>query len=149
VPLADQVLVVAAQLALDEYRKTSAYVCQPNRPIRDVERMAFYTQNQIAQFVPRIVEKHEAVEFRHGAYKGRLGAVVDMLLDRGTRQEGSQYKVLLLTPPDHDDTIRLEAPVQNDLTSQDTGRPIAFTQGQRYVSLARLRSAQKTAQLIG
>lgn len=145
----DEVLVVAATLALDEYHQTSAYVCQPNRPFRDVERIAFYRFGEIAPFVPRIVEKHEAVEFRRGAYEGRLGAVVHALLDRGARQEGSQYKVLLLTPPDHADTIRLDAPIVNDRTSQETGRPIAFTQGQRYVSLARLRSARETTQLIG
>lgn len=143
----DEVLVVAALWALDEYRNISAYVCQPNRPFRDVERMAFYTLGEIAPFVPKIVAKYEAVEFRRNAYESPLGAVVDAMLDRGARQEGSQYKVILLTPPEDPETIRLTAPVVNDLTSE-TGRSIAFTQGQRYASLSRLRSARTTSDLI-
>lgn len=143
----DEVLVVAALWALDEYRETSAYVCQPNRSFRDVERMAFYTFGEIAPFVPKILAKHEAVEFRRGAHEGQLGGVVAALLDRGARQEGSQYKIMLLTRTDDPETIRLPGPVVNDLTS-DSGRSIAFTQGQRYVSLTRLRSAQKTSDLV-
>jgi hypothetical protein len=146
-PAPDEVLVVAALWALDEYRRTSAYVCQPNRTFRDVERMAFYTQGEIAPLVPKIVAKYDAVAFRHGAYEGRLGAVVDALLDRSLRQEDSEYKVILLTPPDAAETIRLQAPVVNDLTAE-TGRPIAFTQGQRYVSLPLLQSARTTSDLI-
>lgn len=144
---ADEVLVVAALWALDEYRDTSAYVCQPNRTFRDVERMAFYTLGEIAPFVPKIVQTLEAVEFRRGAHTGRLGAVVDALLDRALRQEGRQYKVMLLTAPEDSETIRFGAPVVNDLTSE-TGRAIAFTQGQRYVSLSRLRVAKTTSELI-
>jgi hypothetical protein len=142
----DEVLVVAARWALDEYRQASAYVCQPNRRFRDVERMVFYTQGAIAPFVPKVIAKYETVEFRRGAHSGPLGAAVDALLDRGARPDGAQQKVILLTPPDHPDTISLKAPVVNDLTS--AGRPIAFTQGQRYVSLERLRSAQTTTALI-
>lgn len=144
---ADEVLVVAALWALDEYRDRSAYVCQPNRPFRDVERMAFYTMGEIAPVVPKIVETFEAVEFRRGAYQGRLGEVVDALVDRALRQEGRHYKVMLLTAPDDRETIRLKGPVVNDLTSE-TGRNIAFTQGQRYVSLARLKAAKTTSELI-
>lgn len=144
---ADEVLVVAALWALDEYRDTAAYVCQPNRPFRDVERIAFYTSGAIAPYVPMILEKHEAVEFRRGSQTGRLGEVIDALVDRALRQEGRQYKVLLLTGPNDPETIHLAAPIVNDLTS-DAGRVIAFTQGQRYVSLSRLKSATRTSQLV-
>jgi hypothetical protein len=144
---ADEVLVVAALWALDEYRDTSAYVCQPSRTFRDVERIAFYTLGAIAPFVPKILKTFEAVEFRRGAQTGRLGAVIDALVDRALRQEGRQYKVMLLTGPDDAETIRLATPVVNDLTSE-AGRAIAFTQGQRYVSLGRLKSAKRTSELV-
>lgn len=144
---ADEVLVVAALWALDEYRDTSAYVCQPNRTFRDVTRLAFYTVGAIAPFVPRIVETFDSVEFRRGLHGGRLGSLVDALVNRSLRQEGRDYKVLLLTAPDDPETIRLDAPVANDLTSE-TGRVIAFTQGQRYVSLARLKTARSTSELV-
>ncbi|MGH9421080.1 MAG: hypothetical protein ACRD3J_13980, partial [Thermoanaerobaculia bacterium] len=145
---ADEVLVVAASLALNEYRDTSAYVCQPNRTFRDVDRMAFYTMGEIAPLVPKILAKFEAVEFQRGVYDGPLGVVVDTLVNRALRPEGRQYKVILLTPMGDHETIRLNAPIVNDLTSE-TGRNIAFTQGQRYVSLIRLRAAKRTSELIG
>lgn len=144
---ADEVLVVAALWALDEYRDTSAYVCQPNRAFRDVERIAFYTLGAIAPFVPKILETFEAVEFLRGTRAGRVGAVIDALVDRALRQDGRQYKVMLLTGPEDPETIRLAAPVVNDLTSE-AGRVIAFTQGQRYVSLSRLKSAKTTSALV-
>jgi hypothetical protein len=42
-----RVVVVAARLALDEYLKYSAYICQPNRTFQPCNHMAFYTQNKI------------------------------------------------------------------------------------------------------
>lgn len=144
---ADEVLVVAALLALSEYRDIAAYVCQPNRTFRQVERMAFYTLGEIAPFVPKIVETFPAVEFRRSAYAGELGAVVDSLLNRGLRAEGRYYKVMLLTAQDDADTIRLAGPIANDLTSE-AGRNIAFTQGQRYVSLTKLKAAKTTSELV-
>jgi hypothetical protein len=143
---ADEVLVVAALWALDEYKHTSAYVCQPNRTFRDAGRIAFYTDGKIDPHIPKIVQTYEAVEFRRGTQTGRLGMVIDTLLDRGARQDGQQYKVLLLTAPDDPETLHLDAAVVNDSTS-DAGRVIAFTQGQRYVSLQRLKSAKWTSQL--
>jgi hypothetical protein len=67
---------------------------------------------------------------------------VESLLSNGTRQEGASQKVLLLSPPGHSDTLTLAAPIPNDLKS-DTGRTIAFTQNQRYVSLTRLKTAKR------
>lgn len=145
---ADEVLVVAALWALDMYRDNYAYVCQPNRTFRDIDRMAFYTMGEIAPVVPKILERYDAIEFCRGAYEGHLGSVVDALIEHGSREEGQTYKVMLLTPPEHPDTIQLPEAVVNDLTSE-SGRVIAFTQGQRYVSLARLRAAKKTTELIG
>ena len=145
---ADEVLVVAALLALGEYRDTSAYVCQPNRAFRDVERIAFYTLGEIAPFIPKIIETFDAVEFRRGMHDGRLGSVVDALVNRALRPEVQHYKVMLLTSPDDSETIRLNAPIVNDLTSE-AGRNIAFTQGQHYVSLSRLKAAKTTSELVG
>ena len=143
---ADEVLVVAALWALHEYRDLSAYVCQPRRAFREVERIAFYTMGEVAPYVPKIYDVFDEVEFRRGVHEGKLGAVVNAMLNRGRREEGKQYKVILLSGSHDPDTIMLESPVRNDLTSG--GRTIAFTQGQRYVSLSRLRAAKTTSQLI-
>src|SRR6266581_7142139 len=57
----DRVVVVAARIALDEYLKYSAYICQPDRAFRDCVRMAFYTQNKIDCHIPKILGQIEAI----------------------------------------------------------------------------------------
>src|SRR5437868_14058351 len=57
----DRVVVVAARIALDEYRKYSAYICQPDRAFRNCVRMAFYTQNKIECHSPKILGLIEAI----------------------------------------------------------------------------------------
>ncbi len=54
----DRVVVVAARIALDEYLKYSAYICQPDRAFRDCVRMAFYTKNKIDRHVPKILGRY-------------------------------------------------------------------------------------------
>lgn len=57
----DRVVVVAARIALDEYRKYSAYICQPDRAFRDCVRTAFYTKNKIDLHIPKILGQIEAI----------------------------------------------------------------------------------------
>jgi hypothetical protein len=90
-----------------------------------------------------------------GKYQGRLGQVVNEMLERyehGTLPAGwdlvpgRHLKVFLLSAPDAPETIKLTEPIFNDLTS-DSGQRIAFTQNRRYVSLEALRKAKKTSEL--
>ncbi|MDI9431361.1 MAG: hypothetical protein QM570_06550 [Planctomycetota bacterium] len=139
-------LVIPGRHAWPEYKEFYAYVCQPRRSFRQVSHIAFYTKNQIRELVPEMLESHESVKMSRGVYSGELGRLVDYLLDRKLRTENREYKVVLLTPPDDDRTVRLDKPVQNDLQSA-SGRITAFTQGQRYVRLSELKKAQKTSDL--
>lgn len=79
-----------------------------------------------------------------GRYDGEVSALVDMLLKKRLRPEGGHFKVVLLSPPDSSETVRLAEPIINDQMSK-TGKPTAFTMGQRYVSLQRLMTAKKTS----
>ena len=97
--------------------------------------------------IPRILEIHDSVVFRRGAHTGSLGAVVEGSIQSRGRREGEEYKVVLLSAPDDPQTERLPAPILNDMTSQ-SGRPTAFTQNQRYVSLQRLKAARTTSDLL-
>lgn len=143
-----EVVVVAARHAWPEYERYYAYVCQADRPFQPVRRIAFYASGKIWPLVPRIVDVHEHVEFAARRYRHRLGELVDRLLADHVRTDGEAYKVMLLSPPESDETIKLDAPVINDLTSE-SGRPTAFTQGQRYVVLDRLLSAKTTSDVVG
>ena len=55
-------------------------------------------------------------------------------------------KVFLLSASDAPETVKLEQPILNDITSSG-GQRIAFTQNQRYVSLDALLRAKKTSEL--
>jgi hypothetical protein len=144
---AKDVLVVAASEAWPEYQAYSTYVCQPGRTFQSVGRMAFYTDGAIQPLVPIIREVHDRVPFERGLHDGALGAIVERLLEKTSRIEGADYKVMLLSGPDDPETGRLEALVRNDLRSS-SGRTSAFTQGQRYVSWDRLQAASVTSELV-
>lgn len=147
---ANDVVVVPARRAWPEYEKHHAYVCQPNRSFQPVSRIAFYSQNRIHPLVPEILEIHEAVTFDPEQLDGELRRVVVAFCQdpESSKKQGEPYKVFLLTRPDDPRTIRLEAQVINDLRSE-AGRPVAFTQNQRYVSSEALKTATRTSELVG
>jgi len=148
----DDTVVVAARAAWPEYQYTSAYVCQPDRSFRVgvVTHFGFYAEGAIQPLVPRIRKYLPSVPFtrveadtRRAAGEQEVGDLIDRLLDDGPRTEGSLYGVLLLSGPNDPDTVRLAHAVQNDTTTKATGRNWAWTIGQRYTRLDRLRSGAK------
>jgi hypothetical protein len=143
----DAVLVVPARNAWPEYQRFHAYVCQPDRAFKPVKQIAFYADGHIQPIVPAIVRTWEAVKFEDGKHEDWLGELVTRMLADGSRHDGVSYKVLRLSGPDDPKTLRLDKPVENDLRSAE-GRPIAFTQNQRYVSLDKLKKAQYTSELV-
>jgi hypothetical protein len=142
------VVIVAARLAYPEYSQHNAYVCQPNRSFREgLTHLGFYTDSAIRPEVPRIRWREEAVPFtkteadrRRGGneFDKRIAELIDTLPRVSSRQEGSEYQVFLLSAPDSPDTVRLQAPIVNDQRSA-AGQLVAWTMGQRYVSLEALR----------
>ncbi len=139
-------VVVAARSAWQEYNDIHAYVCQPNRSFQQVSRVGFYSKGVIYPLVPKIVEIHEDVEMQRDAYARNLGELVNRLIDENRREEGRRHKVILLSSPDSPDTLKLPQPIPNDKRSK-TGKPTAFTMGQRYVSSEALLEAQTTSNL--
>jgi len=144
----EDVVVVAARFAWDEYQGYPAYVCKVGRGFRAVEYMAFYSANQIYPLAPVILDICPAVTFERGRYSGKLGDIVGRFIGRQDRKEGETYQVVLLSAPDDPETQRLAAPIPNNLKSE-SGRVTAFTQNQRYVSLASLKKAKTTSDLVG
>ena len=142
----NDVVVVAARSAWQEYNDIHAYVCQPNRTFQQVSRVGFYSKGVIYPLVPMILESHDDVEMRRDAYEGALGQLVNTLIDEERREEGLRFKVMLLSAPDSTDTLKLEQPIPNDKKSK-TGKPTAFTMGQRYVSSDTLLQARTTSDL--
>lgn len=142
----NDVVVVAARSAWLEYNDLHAYVCQPNRSFQHVTRLGFYSKGVIYPLVPKIVESIDDVEMKRDAYDGSLGTLVNQLLDENRREEGRRFKVMLLSAPDSPDTLKLNNSIPNDKRSK-TGKPTAFTMGQRYVSSEALLQATTTSDL--
>ena len=142
----NDIVIVAARSAWPEYNELHAYVCQPNRSFQQVTRLGFYSKGSIYPLVPRILATHDEIEMVKNRYDGELGALVNRLLKEEKRPESGLFKVLMLSAPDSPETLRLDRPIPNDKLSK-TGKPTAFTMGQRYVSSERLRQARTTSDL--
>ena len=142
----NDVLVVAARSAWGEYQDFHAYVCQPNRAFQSVSRLGFYSKGIVYPSVPKILASYDEVEIKRNQYEGPLGKLVNRLVDEEKRPVNGRFKVLLLSPPDSAETLKLAAPIPNDKVSK-TGKNTAYTMGQRYASSEKLLRAKTTSDL--
>ncbi len=142
----DDVVIVAAHFAYPEYLKHGAYVCQAERAFREgITHLGFYADGAIQTYVPWIRHPEDHVTFtREEAARRRAGSdtdrrIADVIEDSLTegREDGQQYKVLLLSGHEEKDTVKLSQPIFNDTVTK-SGRACAWTQRQRYVSLSGL-----------
>jgi hypothetical protein len=142
---ADDVVIVAARIAYEEYVHHGAYVCQQGRTFRDAERVGFYRHGNIERHFPEIRAIEDDILFtRENARRLRetgsqtdrdVADVIDAMLDRDERGEGDVLEVVLLTPHDDHRTLTLGRAIRHD----GRGRGSAWTMGQRYASEAALR----------
>ena len=150
----DDTVVVAARSAWPEYLQTGAYICQPHRSFRDgLTHFGFYADGAIQPLILRIRAHYPAVVFTHDNATAQrdsgeieLADLIVRILDAGDRVEGDAYGVLFLTGPTAPETVRIDAAIINDVTTA-SGRDWAWTLGQRYTRLERLREATRTSQL--
>jgi hypothetical protein len=149
----DEVLIVAGgKIAVADYLRHTAYICQPERSFRDVERIGFYRNGKIEPFFPRIRYRKMNIEWTRANAQAlrQNGATLDTeiadlidgtLDDRGdARHEGRPYQVFLLTAPDDEQTLRIAQPIEH----RALGRGTAWTQGTRYASETALRRNPQT-----
>jgi hypothetical protein len=143
-------VVVPARDAWPLYQEVAAYVCQPGRTFRPVERIAFYADGEIKADVPKILQRwdqvewstHEAARLAHGdAGDRRLSEIILSTFPQGRTIGRAQ--VFDLTRPGHPDHKALPHPVRH----HGRGRGSAFVQRQRYTSMADLARAASTADL--
>lgn len=149
----DRVLIVAARKAYPEYRRYGLYFCQPNRSFRRSVRLGFYYKGEVQAEFPKIRASVESIRIDEEAVRSdpeltpeqrqRLLDAIAQLQEEGNPRSGKQEKVLFLSPPDSEETLNIASPIRNDLTS-DSGRTIAFTQGQRYVTLEAVQEEPAT-----
>ncbi|MCC6831908.1 MAG: hypothetical protein IT200_11235 [Thermoleophilia bacterium] len=155
----DDVVVVAAGGAYREYLEHGVYICQPNRAFRrGLTHLGFYADGAIQREVPAILLHADSVPFTakeaeersaRGGVDARVADAIVAFLSSGRRTEGNDYGVFVLSNRDDPGTVVLESVVVND-TVAASGRPWAWTMGQRYTSLARLSrpGVTKTSDLL-
>jgi hypothetical protein len=149
----DDVLVVAGgKIAVADYLRHNAYVCQPERSFRDVERIGFYRNGQIEPFFPRIRFRKKNIEFSRAnatalrqpgtPFELEIADVIDRMLNdpADPREEGKLYQVFLLTQRDDPQTLTLPQPIKH----RSLGRGTAWTQGTRYTSEDALKRNPQT-----
>jgi len=154
------VVVVAAPVGWETYKRYHVYVCKANRSFGRASYLAFYGGGEIKPIVPVMLKSQETVEFVRGQ-SGEIGKMVDKLLDEATRPAddprwhhggvqtfapGEIAKIVLLSKPDDRGTIKLPQSVKNDKKSA-SGKSVALTQWQTYVSLPKLQAAKATSEL--
>lgn len=147
------VVIVAAGSAYALYVKYAMYFCQPGRSFQPIERLGFYTGNEIKPHVPGVLARRDAVHMsRASAHTLRLssshedvaiGQLMEHLLADGVLCEGDVQQVFLLSPADDPRTLVLPAPIRNGSVGP-RGQRVAWTQRQRYISSAALKAAPET-----
>lgn len=138
----EDVVVVAARSAYDEWREHGAYICQPDRSFRpNLKRMGFYTHKMLRPELPEIRRRWSAIVFdaatadeldhSGGPDEQELAAHIRRNLAGGPRLSGESYGVFLLSRLDEAGTEVLTAAIPYHKKG-------AWVQGQRYVRLAAL-----------
>jgi hypothetical protein len=150
---AQDTVVVPARDAWPFYEEHKAYVCQPGRSFRPVERIAFYADQEIKPDVPRISHRRDDVEWTEAAASRlegsdnrddrKIATIIQKTLADGWT-EGSRQVFLLSRRGDASHRALVSA-----LPHETGGRGSAFVQRQRYVSLHALEIAQSTRDLVG
>lgn len=144
----DDVVIVAARAAYPEYLARHVYVCQPGRAFRDgLTHLGFYAEKAIQPQLAHIEYREDFVAFTYEGASHRLqlpderqrsiANAINTLLADGSRHSGESYQVFLLSGPDDSATVHLLQPIANASVSA-SGRPTAWTMGQRYTSISRL-----------
>jgi hypothetical protein len=142
-------VVVAATLAHPEFKRLSAYICQPKRSFRDgIRYLGFYTERTIFPEFPAIIERRPDVPITEESIAAlQQGSELDKrvaqvilggLEGSAGRSLGERQQIILL---DLEAGFSLQHPIHHD-------GPHAWTQGQRYTTSAALRKGPTTTEAL-
>lgn len=147
-PEVDEIVVVAASKAWPEYQKYGLYICQAERHFRQVQLMGFYSEGKVQKSIAKIDKCIDNFKLSAESLKDdtNLNDKLKIWLEDNPSAKNTQIQVFDLSEVESTDTISLNKPIVNDLKNAK-GRGYAFTQGQRYVLLSQLQSANTTSDL--
>ena len=157
----DMVMVIpAGKWAWDMYKPLSVYRCKVDKPMRipikHFSRLAFYADGKIQKPIPKIksvidsidITKEEEIEFLDSDQKKLAKKLLGKVDHYNRRNEfDDKFKIMFLSAYDEEETENLPRIVENDKRDKN-GKPTAFTQSHRYVTLESLKNAHKTSDLV-
>ena len=164
-PIESRVLVRAAKIAWPAYEQFSVYYHSGKDPrFRPSGYMAFYTNNEVKPKIAKILCEIESITLKDTSHVQSLEVekrkFVNQLMEIWESKDKIPQKIrenfeshlaqparwMFLSGPDDEETVKLSKAIANDLKGQG-GKPTAFTQNRRYVTLESLEKAQTTSDL--
>lgn len=162
IEIINEVLVVAAGRAINDYIEYNNYICQENRNFRsNVKYMAFYHNNIIDYNVPMILGYIDSFDFskrtyndnqlicttsNHSELKDRMTKFIEDIEFKKT-QWFYENKIIFLTTPTDPRTIILSNKIENNKKDKTGKIRVPYTQSNRYTSINKLQSSFLTTQL--
>jgi hypothetical protein len=145
-------VVVAARNAWGEYQRHGVYICQPGRSFRPgLTHMGFYFDGAIQQTVAKILDQRTepvlfdsatVTELRVGTpIDQRIADAIEISIGGGVRAPDQPYRVFVLSRTADEGSEDLGGVITNATVSSTTGKPFAWTMGQRYTRLKALQQA--------
>lgn len=142
-------LVIADKVAYSRYRRESILLADSSMSMIDsVTHVGFYADGEVKPELARILRRYTSIRFARttveqlreaGTDDDRMVAeVIARSLEADDGLVGSIRQVLLLSPQDGEETVKLGSAIPN--TKERNGRPLAWTVGPRVVSLSTLLS---------
>lgn len=158
-PVKDQVVVVPARLAWNEYLQWgedsfySAYICQPNRYFRDVDYIAFYHEGVVKNKIAKIYNFVEEIGYGErdnipNEFPDDIEKYLSGILDNeDIWEDRTRNKIMILSSEKNENTVKLDNDIVNECVNREGDRPVAYVQNQRYTTLQKLRNARSTTDL--
>lgn len=147
------VVVVPAGEAWEFYetKKQNAYIFPVGRTIKAVDRLAFYENQEIKRYIPKILRHEIAVDWNSANAKrlSKSSDALDQVLGqvimagRANGWTANAYQVFLLSGPKDNETETLKHAIKHSRR----GRGSAFARHHRYQTLGELKSAKDTSDL--
>lgn len=148
-----KVLVVAAREAWPTYNNLNAYICQSNRSFQRSTHLAFYAEGAVQPLVPKIKDvvesvnlTREGIESLEGDQKDLAEKLLTQIEKRYPNNKWTQGKVMFLSEPDDDETVKLKQKIINDKKDKNE-KNVAFVMGHGYVTMESLKTASTTSDL--
>lgn len=151
-PRKDTLVVAAGRYAWSMYGRYSAYLCQPGRAFRDVDRLAFYADREIEDRVAAILARRDELHIHPQTVEQlrrstdpvghHLATLVERMLADGV-WVGNRNQVFLLSGSDDARTLKLPCAIKN-VKLDKRGEPVAWTFGQTYSSSEALATGPRT-----